>query len=116
MMRGFVLTMVFLLFGCGSDSKTIYQDGNPPPPTKPGTPGGDSLEAKFAKIEPILRASCLTSGCHANGAIVDLRTAAKFAGSNSKNRVSGGSMPPPQSGPGKAFTAESKAAILGFFN
>jgi len=110
-----LLFCLLLLVGCGSETKTVY--GDPPTGEKPpggGDDGGD-LEAKFAKIKPTVTASCLTSGCHAKGAIVDLRTAAKFAASNSKARVSNGSMPPPQSGPGKAFTAAKKTAILSFF-
>ncbi len=99
-----------LLIGCGhGDKETVY--GDSPDPKADG-----DLQAKFEKIRGIVKASCLTSGCHADGKIVDLRTAEKFKSSNSKARVGNGSMPPPQSGPGKAFSAKDKAAINSFYN
>lgn len=112
----FIFCLLLLLIGCGDDKKTVYGDTGPTPGGGNGGGGGRNLEAKFAEIKPIVTGSCLTSGCHADGAIVDLRTAEKFAASNSKVRVSGGSMPPPQSGPGKAFTAAMKTAIVSFYN
>jgi len=112
----FVL-MVFLLSSCGGDSREVYQN-EPTPKNGGGSSGGsgDSIEAKYEVISPLVKNSCLVAGCHINGAIVDLTTAAKFAASNSRNRIADGSMPPPQSGPGKSFTADKKAAILNFFN
>ncbi len=108
------LVCLLLLIGCGSDeTKTVY--GDPPGEEKPDGDSGNQ-EQKYAAVQPTIKSSCLTSGCHADGAIVDLRTAAKFAASNSKARVANGSMPPQQSGPGKAFTSAKKAAILSFFN
>ena len=113
-----IFCLLFFI-GCGDDKKTtVYEPDPPSGGGSGGNPGGggSSVEAKYAQARPTLKGSCLTSGCHANGAIVDLTTAAKYLASNSKARISGGSMPPPQSGPGKAFTANKKAILLAVFD
>lgn len=108
-MKYFIVVMMILgLSGC-QKKITIYN-------IDPKNGGNSNLEEKYAKIEDVLKGSCLTAGCHAGGNIVDLGSGARLAASNSKARIENGSMPPPNSGPGQAFNDSKKTLLLSFFN
>jgi hypothetical protein len=111
-MRVFILILSLGIWGCLQPKKTTVYQPNPSPTNDPVP----DLEAKYASVKAQLQQSCLTAGCHANKNIVDLSNGAKLAASRSQARVSNGSMPPPQSGPGRSFDDAKKAKLLSFFN
>jgi len=100
-----------VLAGCGGDGGAVYKK------TPPG--GGDVTAAQQTKWDEgtsqVVMASCAVSGCHANGNIVNLLTPKAFLASKAKGKVTNGLMPPPASPAGQAFSAESKATLLAFF-
>jgi len=110
----FLTLLCSLLFAvsCKNDRRQIYRDGTT------GRKFDPVLEKKYQSVLSVLTNSCLTSGCHVNGKIIDMTSASKFKASERqvKARVSGGTMPPPNSGPGQAFSVTKKATILSFFN
>lgn len=108
--KRFLLAVGFisLTIACGYDDSKTYVIPNP-------EPVDDALKEKFAAVEPVLKASCLTAGCHAGGAIADITTAGKLKASNSKARVENGTMPPQGSDEAANFNAESKEIFLSFF-
>ena len=109
-----ILLMILVLFldSCKNDRRQVYRDGDSNSGVNP------ELQKKYQAILPVLISSCLTSGCHAGGKIIDLTSAAKFKASEAKTkkRVSGGTMPPPNSGPGQAFNDTKRTTLLSFFN
>ncbi len=110
-----LLLMLVMSCGSGKDPE-VYGDQTGDNSGSGSGSGGDSgSDSEFeTKVFPILQKRCLTSGCHAKGAIVDLRTEAKYKASNSLSRINDGSMPPRQSGPGKGFTSEEKSVLVSF--
>jgi hypothetical protein len=109
-MRMFFIAVLFLGLFTGCNKKTkIYPD--------PGGGTAINWEARYTEVRPALDESCLTSGCHAGGAIVDLTTAAGLRGPNSRARIEGGTMPPPNSGAANDFESSgNKATILSYWD
>ena len=107
----YAVLLLFVLVGCMDPKTKVYKPG-------PGG-GGDSdaaLEAKYAEVRGLIISSCATAGCHAGGAYADLSSGKRLTASNAKNRVANGTMPPPNSGPGRAWDDSKKSKLLSFFN
>lgn len=81
-------------FLSGSLLAVVMSCGPAPADVTPPAPA-PAPDADYAAIEPVLKANCALSGCHAVGnGLPEFDTAAKFKASKAKAELTEGAMPP----------------------